>query len=349
MLDDYIVGQDEAKQAMAVAVYNHYKRLNYNNSNLTKKVELDKSNILLIGPTGVGKTLLAKSLARMLDVPFVCADATTLTEAGYVGEDVDSVLLKLLDKANGDKQRAEMGIIYIDEIDKIAKKLDVRNFTRDVSGEGVQQSLLKILEGSVVNLTTTMRKTQKSDEITLDTSNILFICGGAFVNLSKIVETRKNSTHLGFTSPPPTHKPSYTYLDDVEPTDLIEFGLIPEFVGRLPVVIGLHPLDKKSLVNILTKPKNNLIDQFKTLFKLDGVELSFSKSAINLIANKAIKLGLGARGLRTVMEEMLLPAMFSAPSERGLEKIIIDENFINHKTQPEKVFKTQKIAKSTRV
>ena len=349
MLDDYIVGQDEAKRAMAVAVYNHYKRLNYNHNNLKDRIELDKSNILLIGPTGVGKTLIAKSLARMLDVPFVCADATTLTEAGYVGEDVDSVLLKLLDVANGDKERAEMGIVYIDEIDKIAKKLDVRNFTRDVSGEGVQQSLLKILEGSTVNLSTTMRKTQKNDELSLDTSNILFICGGAFVNLGNIVDTRKKSSHIGFDSSPNLKNEAYSYLDSVEPADLIEFGLIPEFVGRLPIVIGLHPLDKKSLINILTRPKNNLVEQFKTLFSLDNVTLDFSKSALNSIATKALNLGLGARGLRTVMEEVLLDTMFSTPNENGLEKIIIDEGCVTHKSPPQKVFCKSNLKKSTSV
>jgi len=341
MLDSYIVGQDEAKIAISVAVYNHYKRLNYNNS-AKHSVELDKSNILLIGPTGVGKTLIAKSLARMLDVPFICADATTLTEAGYVGEDVDSVLNKLLEKANGDLTRAEMGIVYIDEIDKIAKKLDVRNFTRDVSGEGVQQSLLKILEGTTVNIATTMRKTPKNDEIMMNTNNILFICGGAFVNLDKIVLSRQKTKAVGFNSPPPKASANYSFLDKVQPNDLIEFGLIPEFVGRLPIVIGLKPLDKKSLLNILTRPKNNLVEQFKTIFSLDGVELEFSKSALNHIATKAMELGLGARGLRTIMEESLLQTMYTYPTEKCLEKVIIDKECLIQKTPPQMLYKHKK-------
>ncbi len=349
-LDEYIVGQDNAKRAMAVAVYNHYKRLNYNLHRTTKQktVELDKSNILLIGPTGVGKTLIAKTLARILKVPFVCVDATTLTEAGYVGDDVESALAKLLANANYDTAQAEMGIVYIDEVDKIAKKVDSRNLTRDVSGEGVQQSLLKILEGTIVQVGQNSRKSPHQDTISMDTSNILFICGGAFVKLESIVQNREAQKKVGFNQEEKVNKNyNYKFIDNVQPNDLVEFGLIPEFVGRLPVVVGLDSLDKASMINILTKPKNNLVDQYKTFFRLDGIELDLQEDAISAIAQKALDLGMGARGLRTIMEEVMLDAMYASPSEKDLEKVSIDENCITEKTEPLYAYKQpSKLAKS---
>ncbi len=346
-LDEYIVGQDNAKRAMAVAVYNHYKRLNYNlgRNAKQKSIELDKSNILLIGPTGVGKTLIAKTLARILKVPFVCVDATTLTEAGYVGDDVESALAKLLANADYDVTKAEMGIVYIDEIDKIAKKLDLRNQTRDVSGEGVQQSLLKILEGTVVQVPQNTRKSPHQETISMDTSNILFICGGAFVRLENIIENRCARSAVGFNQNEiVTEKHNYRYIENVQPNDLVEFGLIPEFVGRLPVVVGLSALDKQSMINILTKPKNNLVDQYKTFFKLDGVELDLQQNAISAIAQKALDLGMGARGLRTIMEEAMLDAMYSTPSKQDLQKVTIDENCIMKKAEPKFIFKQKEKA-----
>ena len=349
-LDDYIIGQENAKRAMAVAVYNHYKRVNYNlvRSVRNRKVELDKSNILLIGPTGVGKTLIAKTLARMLKVPFACVDATTLTEAGYVGEDVESVLSKLLRAADGDVMRAETGIIYIDEVDKIAKKADGRTFTRDVSGEGVQQALLKMLEGTVVQVPQGAKRFPGQETVSIDTSNILFICGGAFVRLKEIVEKRKKVHSLGFGSnmaKKVEENHEYRYIDSVEPADLIDFGLIPEFIGRLPVVIGLEPLDQKSMINILTTPKNNLIDQFKTIFKLDGIELKFDTDALAAIADKAAALNIGARGLRTIMEEIMLDAMFTCPSEQNLERVTITADCVKNNAKPHLQYKkAEKIA-----
>ena len=343
-LDEYIVGQENAKRAMSVAVYNHYKRLNYNIRNIRQRpIELDKSNILLIGPTGVGKTLIAKTLARLLKVPFACVDATTLTEAGYVGDDVESVLAKLLAAADGDIARAEMGIVYIDEIDKIAKKIDTRNLTRDVSGEGVQQSLLKILEGTTVEIAQNSRKMPHQDTITLDTSNILFICGGAFVRLPEIIENRQTHKAVGFNRGE-TAKTAYDYkyIENVQPNDLISFGLIPEFVGRLPVVIGLDALDKKAMLNILTSPKNNLVDQYKTFFKLDGIELEFKKDALDAIAQKALDLGMGARGLRTIMEEVMLDTMYFCPGEKGLGRVVINAECVSQKAKPKMVYKKNK-------
>lgn len=335
-LDSYIIGQDSAKRVMSVAVYNHYKRLRYNLSKKQKPVVLDKSNILLIGPTGVGKTLIAKTLANILRVPFACVDATSLTEAGYVGDDVESVLTKLLINADYDVHRAEMGIIYIDEIDKIARRVDVRNMTRDVSGEGVQQSLLKILEGATVEVSIgSGKKGSHQETVTMNTDNILFVCGGAFVKLDSIISDRQKKNKLGFVS----DKATQSLGDQVSVEDLVNFGLIPEFVGRLPIVISLQKLDKAGLIDILTVPKNNLVDQYKTFFMLDGIELEFSPSALDNIADKALGLGLGARGLRSIIEETMLDTMFASPSEDGLQKITIDGDCVAKGTAPQRKYK----------
>jgi len=349
-LDEYIIGQENAKRTMAVAVYNHYKRLNYNFDSLNKdKVELEKSNILLIGSTGVGKTLIAKTLAHILKVPFACVDATTLTEAGYVGDDVESVLAKLLMNADFDLKKAEMGIVYIDEIDKIARKPESRNLTRDVSGEGVQQALLKILEGTVANVVPTgTRKHPHQETIQMNTNNILFICGGAFVRLRDIVIARQNKQPVGFVkkSGDNDKQENYKFVKQTRPNDLIEFGLIPEFVGRLPIVVGLDDLDESALINILSAPKNSILEQFKTIFKLDGVELELDKSAIKEIAKKAMQLDMGARGLRTILEESMLDVMYSAPSENNLQKIVINSDCIANKSPPKLIFKDKKQAMS---
>lgn len=347
-LDEYIIGQDDAKRTIAVAVYNHYKRVNYNlsNHNNTKRVELDKSNILLIGSTGVGKTLIAKTLAGILNVPFVCVDATTLTEAGYVGEDVESILNKLYQNADGDIRKTEMGIVYIDEIDKIAKKVDSRTLTRDVSGEGVQQALLKILEGNNVNITTSsLKRAPHQETIQINTQNILFICGGAFVKLNDILHNKHNVRHLGFENTKKTNTNSVKYHlgANITPADLVEFGLIPEFVGRLPIVVKLEDLDKQALVNILSVPKNNLIKQYKTIFKLDGIELDIEPSAVDAIANKALKLNLGARGLRTILEGTLLDTMYNYPTQKNLSKVIVTRDCIISNAQPILVFKENNI------
>ena len=311
-LDDYIIGQDSAKIVLSVAVYNHYKKINYNlKSKAENKIELDKSNILLVGPTGSGKTLLAKTLAKILQVPFAMCDATTITETGYVGEDVESVLSKLLVNAGGDVKKAQTGIVYIDEIDKIAKKNENRQLPKDPAGEGVQQALLKIIEGTIANVPiASSRKTPYQESVSMDTSNILFICGGAFVGLDNIVAERTKRHNLGFFSAENTASCSPSIL----PQDLIKFGLIPEFVGRLPVVSKLEKLTSQDLQEILVKPKNSLIKQFKEMMLIDGIKLNVSESAIEQISSDAIKLGDGARGLRTILENTMLDAMFKLPN-----------------------------------
>lgn len=328
-LDKYIIGQTEAKRAMAVAVYNHYKRLNHNYANIeNKEVEIEKSNVLLLGPTGVGKTLIARTLAKILKVPFASVDATTLTEAGYVGDDVESVLQKLLANANFDIKKAEMGIIYIDEIDKIAKKQESRNLSRDVSGEGVQQALLKMFEGTVASVPIKEgRKHPHQEVVEINTSNILFVCGGAFVKLEQIVKDKQSQKAVGFNLPKQTTNIAYKYAKKICPADLIEFGLIPEFVGRLPVVVSLDALDENALVEILKTPKNSLISQYQTIFKMDGVDLEFKDDALHEIAKRALTLNVGARGLRTVMEEIMLDSMFDLP-ETGKRKgtIVFSKN-----------------------
>ncbi len=345
ILDSYVIGQNEAKKTLAVAVYNHYKRINNSEEKSKDDVELQKSNVLLLGPTGCGKTLLAQTLARILKVPFAIADATTLTEAGYVGEDVENILLKLVQAADYDVEKAEKGIIYIDEIDKISRKSENPSITRDVSGEGVQQALLKIVEGTIASVPPQGgRKHPHQEFIQVNTSNILFICGGAFEGLEKIVKDRIGKKSIGFGAVIDSNKEidKYKVFEQLLPQDLLKFGLIPEFVGRLPIIATLEELDRDALIEILTKPKNALIKQYKKLFAMDNVELEFEDDAIGLIVDKAIERKTGARGLRSIIEEIMRDIMFEIPSNPKIEKCIITKETVENKEPPKIILNNNK-------